>query len=577
MDKAGQGVALFAFGSNGNGQLGIASDDDTSVPQPVHFSTTTDAASSTFLQTHPTRHNIKDNTKDKVNDEARKQAHFNATAPFHDFAAGGNHTALITHDSRQLFMTGSNKDGETLLLEPSQVFKSSGLSGRLQPPPQHHQRQQLDEATEQENASLLIDKDRDNSKNSIQWRSVACGWAFTIGITEPYPAPDSHDTVADCPRNTISDNNQTIYAWGSGSFGELGLGPGRFKTGGQAIAITTGLLDHSNSARDRFELVKVKAGLRHVLLLAKEIKSLPNEQETTRTRTVLMGWGSNRQGQLGVLTRSGALLSEKELRGKFMEPTRIVISPGTQSTEGERHDDNNNNEPEIVDMACGQNHSLVLFSNGTVYSSGLDKYGQLGHGAVAIEKDAEKGKKVDFRIGFKQVVGLPFVDSISCGWNHNAAMDTRPFVDSTAMTTIYLWGRNDHGQLGGGAPLRALSVGLAGGLESALVGIVQVRIPTRRRDGGGRTEEGGCESEEEYEQLVSYSCGSEHTLAMTQSGACYAWGWNEHGNCGGGIDDAGNKDLQDVPIPRLVQFPNPSSSPGQGWVLGGYGSSWVWT
>ncbi|KAG0271952.1 hypothetical protein BGZ95_000176 [Linnemannia exigua] len=585
MEKTGggQGAALFAFGSNGNGQLGIASDDDTSTPQHVHFTTTTNlGAVSSNLPPSP-HHNDK---------ESRHQPHVNATAPFHDFAAGGNHTALITHGSRRLYMTGSNKDGETLLQEQSQVFKLlNGIPDGVQ---QQQEKLNKNQEQGQDGSGSPIDKDADKDKadtnsTGIRWRSVACGWAFTIGLTEPYLTPDSHDAIAS---STRKGNNQAIYAWGSGSFGELGLGPGRSKTGGQAIAITTGLLDSSNTTvRDnsRFEIIKVRAGLRHVLLLAKEIRNVGDQNGdggATKTRMVLMGWGSNRQGQLGVLTRLGLPLTEKELRGKFMEPTRIVISPGPlKNTTGaeETHDDGGN-EPNIVDMACGQNHSLVLFSNGTVHSSGLDKYGQLGPRTAAVtteEKEtAEKGKKVDFRIGFAPVVGLPFVDSISCGWNHNAAMDTRPFVDPTAMTTIYLWGRNDHGQLGGGVPLRTLDVNLTGALGGAFEGIVQVQIPTRRKansgDDEGRSE---CkeESEKEYEPLVSYSCGSEHTLAMTQSGACYAWGWNEHGNCGGGIDSTGNKDLQDVPSPRLVQFPTPSNSPGQGWVMGGYGSSWVWT
>ncbi|KAG0379857.1 hypothetical protein BGX24_011377 [Mortierella sp. AD032] len=480
-------------------------------------------------------------------------------------------------------MTGSNKDGETLLHEHSQVFKlSNGVSDGVQ-----KQQEQLNKIKEQgqDGSGLPIDQDADKDKAntnsaSIRWRSVACGWAFTVGLTEPFPTPYSHEAIS----ISTSNSNQAIYAWGSGSFGELGLGPGRSKTGGQAITITTGLLDSSNTnvrGNSRFELVKVRAGLRHVLLLAKEIGDVGDQDGggggATRTRTVLMGWGSNRQGQLGVLTRLGPPLTEKELRGKFMEPTRIVISPGplNNTTGAEETHDNDGDEPNIVDMACGQNHSLVLFSNGTVYSSGLDKYGQLGPRTAAAstkEKEAaEKDKKVDFRIGFEPVVGLPFVDSISCGWNHNASMDTRPFVDPTAMTTIYLWGRNDHGQLGGGVPLRTLSIGLAGALEGAFEGIVQVQIPARRKAGVDD------ESEEGYEPLVSYSCGSEHTLAMTRSGACYAWGWNEHGNCGGGIDSAGNKDLQDVLSPRLVQFPTPSNSLGQGWVMGGYGSSWVWT
>ncbi|KAG9065630.1 hypothetical protein KI688_001919 [Linnemannia hyalina] len=580
MDK-GQGPAgLYAFGSNGNGQLGIASDDDTSTPQPVHSSsinTTNIAFTDNLLSSSPQHHG-------NSNKDSTTRPHVNAIKPFHDFAAGGNHTALITHGGRQLFMTGSNKDGETLLREASQVFKPAEVSRCLQHQPP--QQQQLNKDQGKESRGRSTDSNKDGN-SSIRWRSVACGWAFTIGLTEPCrPTPDSHDTIA-----ASNNNNQMVYAWGSGSFGELGLGLGRYKTGGQAIPITTGLLGTRGSSGTRFDLVKVRAGLRHVLLLAKETRSIAGQDNGTIT-TVLMGWGSNRQGQLGVLTRSSdgdstttMPFTEKELRGKFMEPTRIVISAATTRRQhggsgadaGTRIEDE---EPEILDMACGQNHTLVLFSNGAVYSSGLDKYGQLGPRAAAVERNSEegtdKGKKVDFRIGFEQVVGLPFVDSISCGWNHNAAMDTRPLVDDpTAMTTIYLWGRSDHGQLGGGLPYRAVAVNLNRGAGDVPVGIVQVRIPVRRKEGSGEERKGL-----EFESLVSYSCGSEHTLAMTQSGDCYAWGWNEHGNCGGGVDNTGNKDLLDVPTPRLVQFPDrPSSLPSEhgGWVTGGYGSSWVWS
>ncbi|KAF8942062.1 hypothetical protein BGZ47_006923 [Haplosporangium gracile] len=601
MDK-GQGAALYAFGSNGNGQLGIASDDDTSSPQPVHFSPTINfnIVVSNSLSSSPQQH---DNNNDK-NSTTRPRV--NALTPFHGFAAGGNHTALITHDSRQLFMTGSNKDGETLLQEPCQVFKPAELSERLQNQQlqQLQQRQQSikdrDQNQDQKNSSRSADTNKDDN-SSTRWRSVACGWAFTIGLTEPYhPVSDSHDTIAVSGSNNNNNNNQLVYAWGSGSFGELGLGPGRFKTGGQAIPITTGLLDASSGTR--FELVKVKAGLRHVLLLAKETR-IPTDQGVAdgATRTVLMGWGSNRQGQLGILVRPGGggggdpttmtPLTEKELRGKFMEPTRIMISATTRQhgsggtaaavagAEGV--------EPEILDMACGQNHSLVLFSNGTVFSSGLDKYGQLGPRASIYaegsgeEGGVEKSRKLDFRIGFEQVLGLPFVDSISCGWNHNAAMDTMPIAgDPTAMTTIYLWGRNDHGQLGGGVPYRAVDVCLGGGMVNIPTGIVQVRIPVRQKVGTAGKEESESKEGFVFESLVSYSCGSEHTLVMTQSGTCYAWGWNEHGNCGGGVDSDGNKELEDVAAPRLVLFPNRSASLSSGhggWVSGGYGSSWVWT
>ncbi|KFH70519.1 hypothetical protein MVEG_03369 [Podila verticillata NRRL 6337] len=486
-------ASLFGFGSNGNGQLGIGSDEDTSVPKRVK------CIQDILDITHPA------STRD-------------ASIPFHCFAAGGNHTALITQGSRRLFMTGSNKDAESLLPEPSQVFRSHELtlgSGPLSLPPAQQQNQ-----------------------SPTRWCSVACGWAFTVAVTEP---------------ESKSGTGQRIYAWGSGAFGELGLGPGTTKTGPRAMPIAGGVFDVEEGSDRSFEIVKVAAGLRHVLALVKE--HLPgSDQHEPVVRTFLVGWGSNRQGQLGQLIRNrvkgtpGTVpvpFTEKELRGKIMEPTRIQLS---------------RDNSEIVDMTCGQNHSLVLFSDGSVYSSGLHKYGQLGPSTLAQEENSK-----DFRLGFERVVGLPYVDSISCGWNHNAAMDSR--VEALAEqggSIIYMWGRNDHGQLGNGVPCHVVD-GVTSSIPS---GIVSLRIPNT-----GESRQGHGNSRRQSAKIASYSCGSEHTLAMTGAGECFAWGWNEHGNCGAGAEDQGQEKPKDVPAPRKVLLD--VDSPRPGWVQGGYGSSWV--
>lgn len=490
-------ASLFGFGSNGNGQLGIGSDEDTSVP-------------------------IRVKCTEDILDSTHSPSTRNASIPFHCFAAGGNHTALITQGSRCLFMTGSNKDAESLLPEPSQVFKSHELilgSGPPSPPPVQQQQNQ----------------------SPTRWCSVACGWAFTIAVTEPEPE---------------SGIGQQIYAWGSGAFGELGLGPGTTKTGPRAMPITGGMFDLEEGSDTSFEIVKVAAGLRHVLALVKEHLSGSDQNESV-VRTFLVGWGSNRQGQLGQLIRNRVKSStpgtapvpftEKELRGKIMEPTRIQLS---------------GDNAEIVDMACGQNHSLVLFSDGSVYSSGLDKYGQLGPSTLA-----QEGISKDFRLGFERVIGLPYVDSISCGWNHNAAMDSRiEAVTEQRGSIIYMWGRNDHGQLGHGVPCLVVD-GVASSISS---GIVSLRIPNT-----GESRQGHGNDRHQSAKIASYSCGSEHTLAMTSTGECFAWGWNEHGNCGVGAEDQGLEKPKDVPEPRKVLFDVESSQPG--WVQGGYGSSWVLT
>ncbi|KAF9434038.1 hypothetical protein BGZ76_008666 [Entomortierella beljakovae] len=489
--------SLFAFGSNGNGQLGIGSDEDTSIPQLVQFIPTLDSIHSNH-----------------VNLDLNQP-------PFLDFAAGGNHSVLITREEQDLYMTGSNKDGELLLQEPAQEFTLYSLQSK-------------------------------NSKR-LQWRSVACGWAFTIAITQPEAVVKSDDSL---PTDVKTSFVNKVYAWGSGSFGELGLGPNLTKTGRNPIPIEKGLLDinslslsglSTTTPPTQIEILKVRAGLRHVLLLVKETFNNGHEHEVVKSRISLLGWGSNRQGQLGQLERSNdpsQPYTEKELRGKFMEPTRIVISRDSLAT------DNNEEAPVIVDMACGQNHSLVLFSDGTVYSSGLNKYGQLGPCSTPDQNTK------DFRIGFDKVHGLPFVDSVTCGWNHNAAMS------NSDQTTIYLWGRNDHGQLG--SDIHALE-------SSPYSGVVKIQLPKPVSDHKS-------EHDSELEEFISYSCGSEHTLAMVRSGDCYSWGWNEHGNCSRGTSEI--DDRQNVRSPRKVNFSSSTltkSRDWHGWVAGGYGSSWVWT
>ena len=153
------------------------------------------------------------------------------------------------------------------------------------------------------------------------------------------------------------------------------------------------------------------------------------------------------------------------------------------------------------------------------------------------------------------------MDLISCGWNHNGAMDSQD------RTRLYLWGRNDHGQLGDGTSSSTNN-------NSSRINVV--RIPKSNVIGmGGQDLK---ESDDRFEEIESFSCGSEHCLVMTRSGRCYAWGWNEHGNCGTNPD--GVDDRQDVLSPRQIHCSSTgtlSISGSGGWVAGGYGSSWIST
>ncbi|KAI7868794.1 regulator of chromosome condensation 1/beta-lactamase-inhibitor protein II [Spinellus fusiger] len=114
----------------------------------------------------------------------------------------------------------------------------------------------------------------------------------------------------------------------------------------------------------------------------------------------------------------------------------------------------------IVQIACGHVHTLFLGHSGCVYGFGSDKYGQLG---------MENTDKCNVCVSRISAV------SISAGWHHSAALDKNG--------NLFMWGRKDHHQL-----------------QHGLSNINQI------------------------------VCGSEHTLAR-QGDNVIAWGWNEHGNC----------------------------------------------
>lgn len=134
----------------------------------------------------------------------------------------------------------------------------------------------------------------------------------------------------------------------------------------------------------------------------------------------------------------------------------------------------------ITDVASGENHLVVRLENGSVICIGDNKFGQSANGA-------------DLNVCKRAIVKL---DS---GWSHSGYL--------TKGGQVYLWGRNNYGQLG-----RSSSAGDVGPNEPALLDLES--------------------------NVTEFCLGSQHGLALTASDGLYTWGWNEHGNCGtGGTDN----------------------------------------
>src|SRR3989339_861898 len=97
-----------------------------------------------------------------------------------------------------------------------------------------------------------------------------------------------------------------------------------------------------------------------------------------------------------------------------------------------------------ISSISGTYHRMALKEDGTVWTWGINTYGQLGDGTDG-----------NLRLYPVQVVGLTQISSIEGLWLHNIALKEDG--------TVWTWGKNDYGQLGDGTLWnRSIPVNVAG-------------------------------------------------------------------------------------------------------------------
>ena len=237
-----------------------------------------------------------------------------------------------------------------------------------------------------------------------------------------------------------------VYCWGWGQDGRLGNGT---KKTMNVPVMAVGLQGH--------QVVAVSCGASHTAAV-------------TSNGNVFC-WGSGEDGQLGLGSRES-----------FRSPMMVELG-GLGALR-------------VTQVVCGGRHTLVLTSNGLVFSWGRGFHGRLGHGD---DSSLDAPKVIGALSGMRIV-------KIGAGAQHSMAL--------TDVGDVFSFGIGDDGQLGHNSYLSQWT-------------------PRRVEKLTGM-------------DVDAIACGGNHSAALTRDGRIYTWGLGVYGQLG-----LGNKNSS--PVPVLVQ------------------------
>ena len=217
------------------------------------------------------------------------------------------------------------------------------------------------------------------------------------------------------------------------------------------------------------EIPSVVEPLSH--LTFKRIFSGSNHLLAITTDNVAYAWGCGEQGQLGrkVLERHKML----SLRPRIIFPPTRKTSDGSPCV--------------FVKFSCGSYHTLGLTNDGTLYSWGLNNYGQLGLG------DNEDRVAPEL-IPTEAFDNLKIVD-LASGEHHSIVLAENG--------RVFTFGRGDSYQLGTG---------------NTSASNIPVLVPS-------------------LSNIIAVASGSSHCFGIHQDGSVYVWGYGDQGQLGTGKEE----------------------------------------
>ena len=300
---------------------------------------------------------------------------------------------------------------------------------------------------------------------------------------------------------TVISKDGGLYTWGYNYYGQLGNGT------------TT---DSSNPIKIMNDVVSCAGGYNHTVALKKD--------------GTVYTWGYNRYGQLGDGTTTDRT---SPVTIQIYDHTNVLTSSGIKH--GIIPDNGNysfESAGEVIQVAADNSHSAAVTKDGDLYMWGYNNYGQLG-----VYTNVDKNAPV---LVNNSTTALPAksVKYVALGYYHSAAI--------TKDGSLYMWGRNNYGQLGDGTttdrytPVKIMdnvsSVSL-GGYHSAAI-TKDGSLYMWGYNGNGRLGDGTTTSRytpvKIMDNVSSVSLGGYHSAAITKDGSLYMWGYNYYEQLGNG-------------------------------------------
>lgn len=180
---------------------------------------------------------------------------------------------------------------------------------------------------------------------------------------------------------------------------------------------------------------------------------------------------------------------------------------------------------DVIAVAADRTMTMALKSDGTVWTWGLNNEGQLGDGSNV--KREVPG----------QVIGLTDVIAIATGWSTGIALKSDG--------TVWSWGENEYGAVGDGTTDDRF-------VPDQVVGLTDI---------------------------VAISAKRSHILALKSDGTLWAWGHNRHGQHGNGTATGDANSPGPVPV-QVSELTDPDAAIAAGYwhsmALKSDGTFWTW-